>query len=94
MASNVELVGLAKDLAVLEQNKTPIRIGLIGCGEMGTDIISRVAHMDGIEIGAIAELQPNNAINSIGLAYGNTDRQQTVDSSSAVNSAIEKNRKI
>lgn len=92
MASNVELVGLAKDLAVLEQKKTPIRIGLVGCGEMGTDIISRVAHMDGIEIGAIAELHPDNAINSIRLAYGNTDRQQSVDSSSAVNTAIESNR--
>ena len=76
MASNVELVGLAKDLAVLEENQTPMRIGLVGCGEMGTDIISRVAHMDGIEIGAIAELQPSNAADSIRLAYGDTDRQQ------------------
>jgi len=93
MASNVELVGLAKDLAVLEKKKTPIRIGLVGCGEMGTDIISRVAHMDGIEIGAIAELQPENAINSIRLAYGDTQRQQNVDSSSAVSRAIQ-NRRI
>ena len=56
MASNVSLTGLARDLEVRAKTGKPIRIGLIGSGEMGTDIVTRVAHMSGIEIGAISEL--------------------------------------
>ena len=74
MPSNVELIGLAKDLAELEQNGNPVRLGLIGCGEMGTDIISRVAHMDGVRVAAIAELNTDNAVNSVEIAYGNSER--------------------
>lgn len=48
MASNIALSGLAKDLANRKNN--PIKIGLVGCGEMGTDLLFRIALMDGIEI--------------------------------------------
>ena len=56
MAINVAPVGLARDLVEREKSGKPIRIGLIGSGEMGTDIVTRVAQMPGIEIGAISEL--------------------------------------
>ncbi|MFK7854567.1 MAG: NAD(P)H-dependent oxidoreductase [Granulosicoccus sp.] len=92
MSSNVELVGLAKDLAARESTGSPIRIGLVGCGEMGTDIISRVAHMDGIEVSAIAELRPDNALESIRMAYGSNDRHQIVETNAAVSTAIENNK--
>jgi len=92
MASNVELVGLAKDLAHLEAAQTPVRVGLVGCGEMGTDIISRVAHMDGIELGAIAEINTENALNSVKVAYGDTNRQIDVKTDSDINNAIKKNK--
>ncbi|RUX48477.1 homoserine dehydrogenase, partial [Mesorhizobium sp. M7A.F.Ca.CA.002.09.1.1] len=45
MASNVSLTGLARDLEERAKSGKPIRIGLIGSGEMGTDIVTRVAHM-------------------------------------------------
>ena len=51
MPTNVALTGLAKDLAGRADSGKPIRIGLVGAGEMGTDIVSRVAHMRGIENG-------------------------------------------
>ncbi|TGQ96354.1 homoserine dehydrogenase, partial [Mesorhizobium sp. M4B.F.Ca.ET.200.01.1.1] len=47
MASNVSLTGLARDLEERGKSGKPIRIGLIGSGEMGTDIVTRVAHMSG-----------------------------------------------
>ena len=56
MATNVALTGLARDMQARAETGRPIRIGLIGSGEMGTDIVTRVAHMPGIEIGAISEL--------------------------------------
>lgn len=45
MPTNVALTGLARDLAARAETGKPIRIGLVGAGEMGTDIVSRAAHM-------------------------------------------------
>jgi len=89
MPTNVALTGLAKDLAIRADGGKPIRIGLVGAGEMGTDIVSRVAHMSGIEIGVISELKPGAAAKSVEIAYGNLDRVQEVSSADAANRAME-----
>jgi predicted homoserine dehydrogenase-like protein len=49
--------GLSVDLERrLAQAKAPIRIGLVGSGEMGTDIVTQCDHMTGITVAAIAEI--------------------------------------
>lgn len=92
MPTNVALTGLAKDLAARAETGKPVRIGLIGAGEMGTDIVSRVAHMRGIEIGAISELNPQAAGRSVTIAYGDPDRAVATDTTDALNAAIESGR--
>lgn len=92
MPTNVALTGLAKDLAARAETGKPVRIGLVGAGEMGTDIVSRVAHMRGIEIGAISELNPQAAGRSVSIAYGDPDRAVATDSTDALNAAIESGR--
>ena len=92
MPTNVALTGLAKDLAARAETGRPVRIGLVGAGEMGTDIVSRVAHMRGIEIGAISELNPQAAGRSVSIAYGDTDRAVATDTTDALNAAIESGR--
>lgn len=89
MPTNVALTGLARDLAVRADSGRPIRIGLVGAGEMGTDIVSRVAHMPGIEIGAISELKPGAARKSVEIAYGSDDRVQEVSNADGANAAME-----
>ncbi len=92
MPTNVALTGLAKDLAARAETGRPIRIGLVGAGEMGTDIVSRVAHMRGIEIGAISELNPQAAGRSVTIAYGDPDRAVATDTTDALNAAIEQGK--
>jgi predicted homoserine dehydrogenase-like protein len=92
MPTNVALTGLAKDLAARADTGKPIRIGLVGAGEMGTDIVSRVAHMRGIEIGAISELKAGAAAKSVEIAYGNADRVQEVSTADAANTAMEQGK--
>ena len=92
MPTNVALTGLAKDLAARADTGKPVRIGLVGAGEMGTDIVSRVAHMRGIEIGAISELNPQAAGRSVTIAYGDPDRAVATDTTEALNAAIESGR--
>jgi predicted homoserine dehydrogenase-like protein len=89
MPTNVALTGLAKDLAARAETGKPVRIGLVGAGEMGTDIVSRVAHMRGIEIGAISELNPQAAGRSVSIAHGDSDRAVATDTTDALNAAIE-----
>jgi predicted homoserine dehydrogenase-like protein len=89
MPTNVALTGLAKDLALRGDSGKPIRIGLVGAGEMGTDIVSRVAHMQGIEVGVISELKQGAARRSVEIAYGNADRAAEVATADAANAAME-----
>ena len=89
MTINVAPVGLARDLMERQKSGKPIRIGLIGSGEMGTDIVARVAHMPGIEVGAISELNLPNAHRAVDIAYQEKGHAREVGSGSALDEAIE-----
>lgn len=89
MASNISLTGLARDLDERGKSGKPIRIGLIGSGEMGTDIVTRVAHMSGIEIGAISELNLPAASRAVDIAFQETGHAREVSNASAMTAAME-----
>ena len=89
MSINISPTGLARDLKERGKSGKPIRIGLIGSGEMGTDIVTRVAHMDGIEIGAIAELNLPNAAKAVDIAYQEKGHSAEVGSATALTKAME-----
>ncbi len=89
MPTNVALTGLARDLAARADSGKPIRIGLVGAGEMGTDIVSRVSQMQGIAIGAISELKPGAARRSVEIAYGNDVNVAEVSTADGANAAME-----
>jgi predicted homoserine dehydrogenase-like protein len=92
MPINVAPTGLARDLAARAETGKVVRIGLVGAGEMGTDIVSRVAHMSGIAIGAISELRPGAARKSVEIAYGDDERVQEVSTADAADAAMERGR--
>lgn len=89
MPINVAPTGLARDLRARADIGKPIRIGLIGSGEMGTDIVARVAHMEGIEIGAISELNPVNAHKAVDIAFREKGHAREASNTDSVNAAIE-----
>lgn len=89
MATNVALTGLARDMQARADTGKPIRIGLIGSGEMGTDIVTRVAHMPGIEIGAISELRVPNALKAVDIAYQEEGHGKEVNTPSELTAAME-----
>lgn len=53
--TNVALTGLARDLGRRAEEGNPVRVGLVGCGEMGTDIVTQVAQMTGIVVAGIVD---------------------------------------
>jgi predicted homoserine dehydrogenase-like protein len=87
--TNVHRIGLARDLYERGQTGKPIRIGLIGCGEMGTDILSQVAHMHGIEVAAVANRRVENVVKASAMATGQPERVIEANKASALLAAIE-----
>ncbi len=92
MTTNVALTGLARDMKARADSGKPIRIGLIGSGEMGTDIVTRVAHMPGIEIGAISELRVPNALKAVDIAFQESGHGREVGTASELTAAMESHK--
>ena len=92
MTINVAPTGLARDLLARADTGKPIRIGLIGSGEMGTDIVTRVAHMPGIEIGAICDLNIARARGAVDIAYQDQGHHRDASGSDQLNAAMEQGK--
>lgn len=92
MPSNVALVGLAKDLAARANADNPIRVGLVGAGEMGTDVVTQIAHMDGIEIGLVSTLNIGHAKKAIEIAHSGEDLSVVCNSADDVSLALEQGK--
>lgn len=89
MASNISLTGLAKDLSDRAASGAPVRIGLIGSGEMGTDIVTRAAMMDGVEVAAISEVNPSAAHRAVEIARKSDGFSADANSADTLNIVIE-----
>ncbi len=87
--TNVHLTGLARDLKQRHDSGKPIRVGVIGSGEMGTDLVTQGMLMRGIEISAIATRRPHTALEATAIAYGDTSHAVEADTDSRVTAAIE-----
>ncbi len=84
--------GLAAALAAREDAGRSIRVGIIGCGEMGTDLVTQIARMRGLRVGAIADRSGRNAQEAIRIAGQDADVGRTVDGLPALDRAIEGGR--
>ncbi len=89
MAINVAPTGLTRDLVERGKSGRPVRIGLIGCGEMGTDILTGVAQMPGIEVVVVVDRKIVNAIKAGEIAYGEGGHVREATNAAAVSAAIE-----
>ena len=77
--TNVALTGLARDLARRAEEGRPVRIGVIGSGEMGTDLVTQGMLMKGVEICAISTRRPHTARAAIRIAYGDEAMAREVE---------------
>jgi predicted homoserine dehydrogenase-like protein len=87
--TNVHLTGLARDLKQRADENRPIRVGVIGSGEMGTDLVTQGMLMRGIEISAIATRRPHTALEATAIAYGDTSHAIEAETTAKVTAAIE-----
>ncbi|BCH26684.1 NAD(P)H-dependent oxidoreductase [Mesorhizobium sp. L-8-3] len=90
--TNVALTGLARDLARRADEGRPVRVGVIGSGEMGTDLVTQGMLMRGIEVCAISTRRPHTARDAIAIAYGDEAMAFEAATASRVTEAIEGGR--
>jgi len=65
---------LYQKLKSLQEKKQPIKVGLVGCGQMGSGMVSLVSQMPGLEVAAVAELdleKAKGAYETAGIPEGN-----------------------
>lgn len=55
-------------LEKLQTEGKPIQVGLIGAGQMGTDIVAQVECMVGMEIAVVVDIKPEIAVNAYKLS--------------------------
>lgn len=90
--TNVALTGLARQLAERADAGRPVRIGVIGSGEMGTDLVTQGMLMRGVEVCAISTRRPHTARHAIRIAYGDEAKAMECGTAGSVTAAIEQGR--
>lgn len=86
--SNVYPTNLAHDLFELHEKNQPIRIGLVGCGEMGTDFLARCALMPGIQVTMIVSRRLEPIFKALKIAYQEDDHGIYVENEKAIQKAF------
>lgn len=81
--------GLAADLAKRADENNPIRVCIIGAGEMGTDLVTAIRQMPGMEIGSIVDRRLVNAPAAIEIAGYDASTGVVCDTASAITMVIE-----
>lgn len=61
-------MSINRRLVALEKAGQPIRVGLIGAGQMGRGMIAQITAMKGMSVVATADIQTENAVNAYRLA--------------------------
>jgi predicted homoserine dehydrogenase-like protein len=83
---------LAEALDRRRREARPVRVGLIGAGQMGTDIIVQTSLMSGIEVVAAADAIPENVSAACKIAGGDARSPETVDDAAGADRAVARGR--
>ena len=79
---------LFEQLQRRESQGRPIRIGVIGAGTFGTQIVAQTCRMQGMRVSALAELDLERARRALALGGIQGERVCEAETSSAINDAI------
>ena len=83
---------LAEALEIRERHGQHVRVGIVGAGQMGTDLLVQIALMPGIEVVAHCDSRPERIEVAAGIAGSRCRRPEIVASLSDVSRAIARGR--
>ncbi|MFZ6028586.1 MAG: NAD(P)H-dependent oxidoreductase [Chloroflexota bacterium] len=62
------MIGLNDELEQRARSGNPVRVGLVGAGQMGTDVVATTRMMKGIRVAAVADIDIERAVTSFKIA--------------------------
>lgn len=83
---------LHHQLVARERDGRPIRVGIIGAGTFGTQIIAQLRRIPGMRASVIAELQPERAASALRLGGANPSDIRSAKSANEIDDAIKADR--
>ncbi len=83
---------LAEALELRERQGRPVKVGVIGAGQMGTDLLVQIALMPGIEVVAHCDSKPERIAAGCEIAGARCRKPETVKSAADVSRAIARGR--
>lgn len=83
---------LAEALELRERQGRPVRVGVIGAGQMGTDLLVQIALMPGIEVVAHCDSRPERIAAGCEVAGARCRRAETVATAAELSQAIGRGR--
>jgi predicted homoserine dehydrogenase-like protein len=87
------VIGINSDLAEREDLASPVRVGLIGAGQMGVDVVAQVTRMKGIEVVAIADVDIERARGAYETA-GTQGQKARADSAGQADRFVAQNKRV
>lgn len=73
------MTSLRQRLQSYEKERGPVRVGLVGSGQMGTGLMSQMEKMDGMQVVAVADILPGRAKAAYKEASVNIDQVVEID---------------
>lgn len=83
---------LAEALELRERHGLPVRVGIVGAGQMGTDLLVQIALMKGIEVVAHCDSRPERIAAACEIAGARCRRPETVATALQASQAIARGR--
>ena len=85
----ISATGLAADLARRHEDGKPIRVCIVGAGEMGTDLVTAIRQMRGMEIASIVDRRLVSAKPAMKIAGYDDDTGVICDTAASITKTIE-----
>lgn len=87
-------MSLFDQLVERERSGTPIRVGLVGAGQMGTGLVNQVAGMQGMHITAIADISLDRARGALVAAGVAPEQIVHADTATTADEALHARRRV
>ncbi len=87
-------MNLRNKLSDREKKGRPILLGLVGCGQMGTDIINQTLLMDGIKVAVAADTDVENAKEAYEMSGFSSKKISREGSAGKIQLALEKGKRV
>ena len=85
---------MREQLMALEEEGTPIRVSVIGCGRFGSMVISQLAHAPGMEASIVCDLNVRRASNALSRERRPHIRPVRANDVGKANDALNKGRRV